>query len=381
MDMFPLIQNPCPHLLELYLEISDDITAFQGIDDLGKFPSLKSLTLIGDIRHLRFSQPFNLRKLGVRCNGREFRLAFLLELLAKVPLLEEFEVISLDEAPTNIEANPPSPVVLKHLQRLVFRGIRSDFPRILTSFITYSKDTTIVLTHCLPYDALKSPPLISHHHMFPFGMQLPTTSPPKSIRYRDVQDDDASEARFCIDLISVDDQHTTIENCYRWADNSSPQMGRPFELDKPHIESLEFLHTLDLSFVERLCVEGCSPDPYTVGEVVGEMINLETLVVVNGYPHGIFTGLQVDEPAVVRCPLLRRLVVRQDVTGYMHWHVLLPVVEGKAARDSPLEEVMLTCSFNELLDELGGYAQLLERNTKVTYDLGRNTFGWEWWKI
>jgi len=378
MDIFPMIQNPCPRLLELYLEISDDVTAFQGINDLSKFPSLKSLTLIGDIRHLRFSQPFNLRKLGVSCNGREFRLAPLLDLLAKIPLLEELEVITPDGAPVVIEAGPPAPVALKHLQRLVFRGIRSEFPHILVPLITYPNDTMVVHTHRLPYDALKSPPLNPKHYMFPHGMQLPTTSPPKFIRYRDVQDENASEARFCLDLISVNGQHTSIENCYRWADNSR---GRPFELDKPHVECLEFLGTLDLSFVERFCVEGCSPDPFVIGEVTEEMINLGTLVVVNGYPHGVFMGLGVDEAPVVRCPLLRRLVVRQDVVKYMHWHLLLPVIEGRAAHGSPLEQVTLTSSFNKPPDESEEYVQLLERTTEVTYDLGRNTFGWEWWKV
>ena len=39
MNIFPMIQSPCPHLLKLYLEISDG-TTFQGIDDLSRFPSL-----------------------------------------------------------------------------------------------------------------------------------------------------------------------------------------------------------------------------------------------------------------------------------------------------------------------------------------------------
>ena len=378
MDMFPLIQNPCPHLLELYLEISDDVTAFLGIDDLGNFPSLKSLTLIGDIKHLRFSQPFNLRKLGVRCDGKEFRFVPLLELLAKIPLLEELEVITPDEVPT-IEADPPTPVALEHLQRLVFRGIRSDLPRILTPLITYPKDTKLVLTHCLSYDVLRSPAFDPRHHMFPIGMQLPITSPPKSIRYLEVQDEGASELRFCIDLISVDGQYTSIENRYSWA-GSSLQGGQPFESDQPQTECLGFMHALDLSFVERFCVERCNPDPSVLGEVMGEMINLEALVVVNGYPYGVFMGLGVYGQSV-RCPLLRKLVVRQDATRYMHWHMLLPIIEARAAQDSLLEQVTLTSSFNKLLDEPDEYVRLLERTTKVTYDLGRNTFGWEWWRV
>ena len=382
MDIFPLIQNPCPHLLELYLEISNDVTAFHGIDDLSNFPSLTSLTLIGDINHLRFSQPFNLRKLGVSCNGMEFRLTPLLELLAKIPMLEEFEAITPDEAPTITEANPPTPVTLKHLQRLVFRGIRSDSPRVLAPLIASPKDTKLILIHCLSYDVLRFPVSNPHQHMFPSGMQLLTTSAQKSIRYREVYDKDASEVRFSIDFISVDGQHTSIENCYSWAGSSS-QGGRPFESNRPRMECLGFIRALDLSFVERFCVEFCRPDPSDFGEVMEGMINLGTLVVVNGYPHGIFLGLgvDIDEASVVRCPLLRRLVVRQDVAAYMHWHMSLPVIQGRAAHGSPLEQVTLTSSFNELLEEPEEYMQLLGRTTEVTYDLGRNTFGWEWWKV
>ena len=69
MDISAITQNHCPRLLELDLEIPDG-TAFHGIDNLNKFPSLKSLTLAGDMRHLRFSQPFNLRKLGLVAVGR-----------------------------------------------------------------------------------------------------------------------------------------------------------------------------------------------------------------------------------------------------------------------------------------------------------------------
>jgi len=379
MDISDIIQKSCPRLLELYLEIPDG-TTFHGIDDLSEFPSLKSLTLTGDIRHLRFSQPFNLQKLGVGCNGKEFRLASLLELLAKIPLLEEFEVITQDVVPTIIEVNPPTPVVLKYLQRLVFRGIRSNLPQILTPLIAYTKDTTTVLIHSLSYDTLKSPPLNPDHHMFPFGMQLPTTSPPKFIRYREAQDDDALESRFCIDLMSVDGQRTSIENRYRWMD-SSLHGGRPFGSDEPHTECLGFLRTLDLSFVERFCVERCSPDQFTLGEVMEEMTNLRTLVVVNGSPYGIFMGLEVREPSAVRCPLLHRLVVRQDVTPYMQWHRLSAIVEGRAVHGSPLERVTLTSSFNELLEDPEKSVQLLGRTAKVTYDLGRNPFGWEWWEV
>ena len=379
MDILAVLQKPHPNLLELYLEVPDR-TAFRGIEDLSGFPSLKSLTLIGDVRLLRFSRPFNLRKLGVSCDGPEFPLVSLLDLLAKIPLLEEFEAITPDAAPTLIEASPPTPVVLKHLQRLVFRGIRSDFPRILTPLIICPKDTKIVLTHSLSYDALRSPPPDPNHHMFPSGMQLPTASPPRFVRYRDIQDEDASESRFCIDLISVDGQHTLIENCYRWMD-SSLQGDQPFESEEAHTECLGFLRTLDLSFVERFCVERCSPDPSVVGELMGGMTNLGTLVAVNGSPYGIFIGLEVRDPPVVRCPLLRRLVVRQDVRPYMRWNMLSAVVDSRAAHGSPLELVTISSAFNKLLEDPERSARLLEKTAKVTYDFGRSTFGWEWWEV
>jgi len=379
-DIFGLIQKPCPRLLELGLEVPDGMS-FHGIDDLGKFPSLKSLTLTGDIKHLRFSQPLNLRSLEVGCYGKEFELAPLLDILAKIPLLEEFEVITPYIASTIIKANPPTPVVLKHLQRLVFRGLRSDFPRILTPLITYPKDTKIILTYRLSYDDLKSPPPNPDLHMFPFGMQLPTTSPPRFIRYRGVQDEDALESRYSIDLITVDGQHISIENRYRW-ENSSLQGCQPLgSEEEPHIECLGFLHTLDLSFVERFCIEQCSPDTFIVGEVMGDMVNLGTLVVVNGSPYGVFMGVEVLQPSAVRCPLLRRLVVRHDVKAYMHWDRMLAIAEGRAAHGSPLEQVVLTSSFNKLRGNPEHSVRLLENTVNVTCDLGRNTFGWEWWKV
>ena len=376
-DICSMIRNPCPRLLELYLEVPDG-TKFHGIEDLGLFPSLKSLTLIGDIGHLRFPKPFNLRKLGVGCDGKEFRLASLLELLAKIPLLEELEVTTPDEAPTIIKANPPTPVTLNHLRRLVFRGFRSDLPRILTPLVAHPNDTKIILTRSLSYDTLRSPPPNPSHRMFPFGMQLPTTSPPKFVRYRDVQDEDASESRFCIDLITVDGQHTSIENCYRWAD-SSLRRGRPFESEEPHIECLGFLRTLDLSLVERFCVEGCSPDLFLVAEAMGQMINMETLVLVNCYPYSPFGGLGIRTP-VMRCPLLRRLVIRYDATSDMPWYLFLSTIENRAESGSPLERITLTSVFNEVVEDPEA-VELLDRITKVTYDLGRNTFGWEWWKV
>jgi hypothetical protein len=379
-DIFTIINNPCPRLTELYLEIPRGTTS-HGIEDLSGFPLLKSLTLIGDMRHLRFSQPFNLRKLGVSRDVREFPLPFLLELLAKIPLLEELEVITTGAAHTIVEADAITPVVLKHLQHIVFRGARSEFPRTLTALITYPNHTKITLTHRLPYAAPNSPQLNTHRHMFPLGMQLPTTSPPKFIRYRDVHDEDASETRCYIDLISVDDQHTSIENRYGWPDKYTPEAAERFAIEMSHVQCLGFLRTFDLSFVERFCVEQCSPDPGLIEKVMGDMTNLGTLVVVDGYPCGVFTGLEVNEPPAITCPLLRRLVVRQDLGIYMHWHMLLPIVEGRAARGSPLERVTLTSVFKSLPKESEEFMERLERTAEVTYDFGRNTFGWEWWKV
>jgi hypothetical protein len=304
-----------------------------------------------------------------------------LELLAKIPLLEEFEVTTPDVVPMIVEADARTPVVLKHLQRIVFRGARSRLIRTLNSLITYPNHAKIILTHYLSYDTLKSALLNPRRDMFPFGMQLPTPSPPRFIRYRDVQDDDSSETRCCIDLISVDGQHTSIENRYGWPDGFSFQEARSFTLKEPHTQCLRFLRTLNLSFVERFCIEQCNPDPALIEGVMGDMINLGTLVVVNGYPHGAFMGLEVHEPPAVICPLMRRLVVRQDVEVYIHWHLLLPVVEGRAAHGSPLERVTLTSSFNKLLEEPEEFIERLERTTEVTYDFGRSTFGWEWWKV
>jgi len=42
---------------------------------------------------------------------------------------------------------------------------------------------------------------------------------------------------------------------------------------------------------------------------------------------------------------------------------------------------LLTSSFNGLPEEPEDLIQKLEGITKVTYDLGRNTFGWEWWEV
>ena len=381
-DVFDIIQNPCPHLVELYLEMPNG-TRFHGIDDLGKLPSLTSLTLIGNMRHLRFSQPFNLRKLGVGYNKSRFRLESLLELLEKIPLLEEFEFHTPTGAPHFVD--PPdarSPVVLKHLQRIVFRGVRSEFPLTLCSLITYPSHTRVILTYHLSYDTLISLPSIHPHRMFPYGMRLSTSSPPKSIRYQEVQDDDLLETRCYIDLISLDGHHISIENRHGWPHKSLLQETKSSTLEGIQIQCFEFLCTLNLSFVERFCIQQSNPDPGALEEVTGYMPNLRTLITVNGYPYGVFMGLEVHEPENVWCPLLRRLVVRQDLEVYsMHWHMLLPIIHDRAARGFPLEQVILTSSFNELPEEPEVLIQELERTVEVTYDLGRNTFGWEWWNV
>ena len=217
--------------------------------------------------------------------------------------------------------------------------------------------------------------------MFPPGMQLPIPTPPKSIRFRTVQDGSLSETRCSIDLVSVDNKHISIENRCGWPDKCSSQEVRSFALEEFEIMCLKFLRTLDLSSVERFCIQQSSPDPVSLGEVMEEMINLRTLVVVNSYPCGILMGLEVDQPPTVRCPLLRRLVVRQDCQMYMHWGLLVPVVRDRTVHGSPLEWVTLTSSFNELPEEPEYPIQELERTAKVTYDFGRNTFGWEWWEV
>jgi len=373
-----IIQNPCPRLVELYLELPDG-TPFPGIDDLGKFPSLKSLTFIGDVKNLRFSKPSNIRKLGVGYrHGGKFRLASLLPLLAGTPLLEEFEFHAPDgESPIFDPADARNPVALKHLQLLVFRGARLGFPRALGSLITYPDHTKIIVTHYLPHNILSLQVFGGPHGMFPHGMQLPIPTPPKSIRYWAVQDVDLSETRCYIDLISVDDKHISIENCCGW----SSQEAQSSALRDLEMMCLEFLRTLDLSSVERFYIQQSSPDPLSLGKVMGDMVNLRTLVAVNTSPYGFFLGLEVGQPPTMRCPLLRRLVFRQGRSSHVHWHLLLPIVHDRAARGSPLEWVTLTSSFNGLPEEPEDLVQKLEGTAKVTYDLGRNTFGWEWWEV
>ena len=107
---------------------------------------------------------------------------------------------------------------------------------------------------------------------------------------------------------------------------------------------------------------------------MGDMANLATLVVVDSFTHGVFMGLEVNQPPTVICLLLRQLVARQDCLEYTHWHLLLPIVHDRMANGSPLERVALTSSFNGLLDELEDLIQELEGIAEVTYDFGRNTF-------
>ena len=379
-DIFTIINNPCPRLVELSLEISRG-TTFRGIEDLSGFPLLKSLTLIGEVRHLQFPRPFNLRKLGVSCNGREFQLPSLLELLAKIPLLEELEVTTTDAVPTITDEDTITPVVLKHLRRIVFRGVRSEFPRTLSTVITYPNHTEIILTHYLPYAAFNSPGFNPRNHMFPSGMELPTTSPPKFIRYRDVQDEDASETRCFIDLISVDGQHTLVENHYGWPGRFSLEAAKNFTSKELHTQCFGFLRTLDLFFVERFCVEECRPNQELIRKVMGDMVNLATVIVVNCCPCCVFTGLEVYEPPAISCPFMRRLVFRQDTMVSVDWHVLLDIVEDRATHGSPLKRVTLISSFNGLPDEPEAFVERLGRTTEVTHDFGKSAFGWEWWKV
>jgi hypothetical protein len=379
-DIFTIIKEPCPRLVELCLEMPYG-ASFHGIKDLSGFPSLKSLILIGDMWHLQFSQPFNLRKLGVRCDGWAFRLPSLLELLAKIPLLEEFEVVVQDLPPKVVEADALTPVVLKHLQRIVFRGPRSKFSRTLSALITHPNHTEVILTHYLHYNSLKSAPPNPHKRMFPPKMQLPIASPPKFIRYRVVQDEDSSETRCCIDLISVEGQHISIENRYGWPGKSSLEVAKDFASKELHAQCFGFLRTLDLSFVEGFCIEQCSPNSRLIEEVMRGMVNLATLVVVNGCIRDVSVALRSWGPPAPVCPLLRRLVVRQDVVVSMGWHTLLDAMESRAALGSPLERVILTSSFNELPQDREEFVERLERVAEVTYDFGRNTFGWVWWKV
>lgn len=376
---FDILRSPCPHLVELYLEVPYR-TPLDGLEDFSTFPSLKSLTLIGDVRLLRFSQPINLQKLGVGCNGWEFMLTPFLELLSKMPSLEELEVIAPYGPPQiTVSAEVQVPVVFNNLHRLVFRGIRSELIPVINSRITYPDHTKIILTYHLGYSmtGIHAPDRI----MFPDGMQLPTSSPPKFIRFQDVLNGDSLETICYLDFISVDGRHISVENRYAWSREASPDEVETFTSDVPHKECFGFLRTLDLSSVERFCIQDSRLEPGTLREIMENMVNLRTLVSVNGYPQVILLGLEGFIPTTVICPLLRRLVVRHDHPGYIHWRLLLPVINGRASKGFPLEQVTLASSFNEPLQCQGDFVELLEKSAEVTCDFGRNSYGWHWWEV
>jgi len=374
-DVFSILENPLPRLTKLELTMTDGLVA--GIlESPHPFPPLKSLTLDGGMTYLQCFQPSNLRKLGVGCHGWESQLPSLLEFIAKTPLLEEleFKVDQLHSEVVELGGDVP-PVALKHLQRIVFRGTFPRFLRSLTSHIIHPHHTKITLECHLPN---------THSQVgleaFPQGMQLPIPTPPKHIRYRVIHDEELSETSACIDLISVDDRHTLIENRYDWPEGSSlreAELWASRELDTP---CLKFLQTIDLSLVERFCFERFDPNLAVVEDLMGAMNKLGTLVVVNGDPHAIFMAIQGLEPPNVICPHMRRLVVRDDLDISTQWGEIVEIVETRASQGFPLERVTLTSSFSEPSKGFVTFAELLETITEVRYDLGRSTFGWEWWK-
>ena len=373
-DFLAIMKNPLPRLTRLELDILDR----KAVEGPHPFPPLKSLTL-GNTTHLQHFQPSNLRKLGVGCDERGFQLPLLelplLEFLARVPLLEEleFKVAHFYKFEEVREDMPP--VVLKHLQRVVFRGTRPEFIHSLTSNIIHPRHTKIVLVCYIPDHDFYEP-----HHMFPRGMRLPIPTPPKYIRYQVVHDEDCSESNARIDLISIDGRHALIENRCAWPDDDSPRAEYWTKewLDDP---CLEFLQTLDLSFVEKLCFELCPPyNSYVLRKLMGAMDKLETLVVVNGDPSTVFMAMKIQDPPNVICPLMRRLVVRCDLDISIPWGEIVELVETRATHGSPLEWATLISSFSELLEEPAKSVELLEGVTEVRYDLGRSTVGWEWWK-
>ena len=373
-DFLAIMKNPLPRLTRLELDILDR----KAVEGPHPFPPLKSLTL-GNTTHLQHFQPSNLRKLGVGCDERGFQLPLLelplLEFLARVPLLEELEFkvahfYKFEEVREDI-----LPVVLKHLQRVVFRGTRPEFIHSLTSNIIHPRRTKIVLVCYIPdHDFYAS------YYMFPRGMRLPIPTPPKYIRYQVVHDEDFSESSTCIDLISVDGRHTLIENRRGWPKGYSLKEAKVWifeELDRP---CFRFLQAVDLSSVERLCFERCGPNPAYIEELMGAMDKLETLVVVNADPYVEFMAMQTADPPNVICPLMRRLVVRFDLNIYTQWREMVELMKARAAYGSPLVQVKLTSSFSELLEEPAMSVELLEGVTEVRYDLGRSAVGWEWWK-
>ena len=370
-DVLTIMENPFPLLTELEITILD-VEQVERSKGSYRFPSLKSLILHGDIGDLPWFPLTNLRKLGVSCYGWGFRPSHLLGHLAEAPLLEELElavdkISSIDELGENIP-----PVELKHLKRMVFRGTLPQGLRFLISRIVHPHDTKFVIKYDLQ-DNRKYPIL----HKLPQATHLPVLTTPRYIRYRLVHDEEFSETRTCVDLISTDGRHILIENRYCWPGDFTVSEARLWDLDAP---CFEFMTTFDLSYVERLCFEGRSPDPEVVRELLDATGKLETLVVVGANPLVIFMVMEGPKPPAGICPLLRRLVVRNDLDIFIRWEELVRIVRARAAMGSALEQVTLTSSFSELPGQPADSVALLEEVTEVGYDLGRNTVGWEWWK-
>ena len=373
--VFTIMDNHFPRLTELELEIPYGV-AFGRIEGPHPFPPLKSLILRGDMTCIRGFQPHSLRKLGVSCVGQGFQLPSLLEFLAQAQLLEElkFEVDQCTFAVAELGQDVP-PVPIEGLQRIVFRGTLPQSLRSLTSHIVHPHGTKIVLACHLPgtYGYPGSYP-------FPRGAQLPIPAPPKYIRCRLVHDEDLSESYARIDLISTDGRHTLIENRFTWYGDRSLSEAESLAADELNAPCLKFLQTIDLSSVERLCFERFNPDPHDVENLAALMDKLETLVVVDVNPRPIFKWLTSPRPREVICPLLRRLIIRCDLNRpYIPWGNLVEIIGTRASLGSPIERVTLTSSFSGLLEGHTS-SKLLEEIAEVTYDLGRNTFGWEWWK-
>ena len=265
-------------------------------------------------------------------------------------------------------------MTLKGLQQIVFRGTRPQSLPSLTSHIIYPLHTKIVLACYLPRNH-------GYHdsYVFPRRMQLPIPTSPKYIRYRLVHDKESSETRACIDLISTDGRQTLIENRLGWCEDHTLETANIWALQALDGPCLKFLQTIDLSSVERLCFERCSPDPSLVGKLLDAMGKLETLVVVDCNPYIPCMVMQGLGPGKVRGPLLRRLVIRCDLDIYIQWSLTVEIWETRAAQGLPLEQVTLTSSFSELLEKPAQSVELLEEITEVRHDLGRNAVGWEWW--
>ena len=375
-DIFAIMEGPFPRLTELELDIPDR-AAVERIEGLHPLPPLRSLILHGDMTCIRRFQPSNLRKLGVSCVEPGFPLQSLLEFLAEALLLEELEFEVDEDTITVAELGQDvPPVTLEGLQRIVFRGILPQSLRSLTSHIIHPHHTKITLACHLP--GTRGYP---NSYPFPRSTQLPIPASPKHIRYRLIHDEDHSESRACIDLISTDGRHTLIENQYDWCGNlslSEAEFSAVQELDRP---CLKFLQMIDLSSVERLCFERCNPNPFILQDLVAPMDKLETLVVVDVDLPLIFMGLRGLDPRKIMCQSLRRLTIRCDLDrGCAGWQNLVEIMETRAARGSPIERVTLTSSFSELPRRHAFSVEVLEGIPEVGFDLGRNTFGWEWWR-